>query len=97
MAAFRLDFNNLREEPRIDAEDFENFTFRALGVNPFTLEGVICDKSNSGLGFFCKPIPYLNLGMRLDLWGMMIYEVRYAQCWSQQVMKVGLRLLKEID
>ena len=97
MAAFRLDFNNLREEPRINAEEFESFTFRALGVYPFTLEGVICDKSNSGLGFFCHSKVAIKSGMKLDLWGMMIYEVRYAQRWSKQVMKVGLKLVNELN
>jgi hypothetical protein len=93
----RLSQEELREEPRLLIQEFESFTFQTSGMNSFAFEAVIYDKSNSGLGCFCSPNWSLKPGLRLKLWDMMVYEVRYAQHLSDHVMKLGLKLLKELD
>jgi hypothetical protein len=81
----------------MEALEFETLSFQALaGGHQHIVDAVIQDKSNSGMGCLCAPRPMLRSGLQLILWDLVIYEVRYVQIWSAQVMKLGLKLIDEI-
>lgn len=96
MAALSLDLYNMRKEERISCDELESYTFKTIAPKPVEFEAILQDKSNSGLGCFCRTHDQIKVGQKLNLWDMVVYEVRYAQKWSPHVMKLGLLITEEL-
>lgn len=88
---------NMRTEPRMETADLESYSFILSGYTErVPLDMVVMDKSNSGLGCACAPNPFLFQGAMLELWDMMIYEIRWVIQVSKNICQVGLKLVKEM-
>jgi hypothetical protein len=60
------------------------------------LQAIVQDKSASGLGIYVAPQACLQVGLELNLWDIMIYEVRWVKHVSEHIVNLGLMVAKEL-
>lgn len=86
-----------RSEVRMPCQDFEMMNFSLMnGSQNENVAMIVFDKSNSGLGCSCHFHPSLEIGGQLNLFNLIIYEVRWIQQMTDHVINVGLKLIKEL-
>lgn len=85
-----------RSEVRMPCDDFEMMHFNLVGHGNEILPMVVMNKSNSGLGCSCHFHPGLEVGKQLNLFDLIIYEIRWIQRLTDNVINVGLKIIKEL-
>ena len=85
-----------RSEVRMSCDDFEMMHFNLVGNNTEMLPMVVLNKSNSGLGCSCHYHPSIEVGQQLNLFDLIIYEIRWIYQLTDNVINVGLKIIKEL-
>jgi hypothetical protein len=99
MSALAMSFAEERREERVGCRDLETISFRLehQELQHVSIHAIVQDKSNSGLGCYCAPSEYLQVGVFLNLWDLMVYEVRWLQHVTGNIVNIGLLLVREKD
>lgn len=85
-----------RSEVRMPCDDFEMMHFNLMGAGNEILPMIILNKSNSGLGVSCHYHPSIEVGQQLNLFDLIIYEIRWIHQLTDNVINVGLKIIKEL-
>lgn len=99
MNALAMSFVEERREERMACKDLETVSFKLeLGnMRNLSIHAIVQDKSNSGMGCYCAPSEHLCVGALLNLWDLLVYEIRWIQHVTGNIVNVGLLLVREID
>jgi hypothetical protein len=85
-----------RSEVRLACDDFEMMHFNLVGQSSEMLPMVVLNKSNSGLGVSCHNHPSIEVGQQLNLFDLIIYEIRWIHQLTDNVINIGLKIIKEL-
>lgn len=87
-----------RAEVRVPCQDFEMMNFSLMGESDsqkFSM--IVLNKSNNGLGVSCHDHPDLEIGKQLNLFDLIVYEIRWIHKLTDHVINIGLKVIKEIS